>query len=199
MQILTTFVTMGCIVLIPLGLMGFLDSYFEALMSAFLETTEHHSSFADRYLGWEALLTEWWNGGNVLTYILGQPFGSGYYRKIAEFGASYSAEYTPHNFYVQTLLRTGVAGLILFLSLGIATSMGIYHTLSKIRKTGGLEFGIRLFLLVSVFMQAVFFLAYGARLEQGLVFGLAMAAATSRIRSHHKGTFSSEERISCHA
>jgi hypothetical protein len=94
------------------------------------------------------------------------------------------------------LLRAGVAGLILFISLIMTTGMGGYQTLSKLKKNRGPEFAIRLFLLVSVVMQVVFFLAYGARLEQGLLFGLAMAAATSKIHSN-RGTFFSERLVSC--
>jgi hypothetical protein len=196
-QILLVSTLIGFTLLVPMGLLGFLDSFIKSLESAFTEVTAHHSSFADRYLGWEALLGEWWDQGSILTYALGQPFGSGYYRKIAEFGASYSAEYTPHNFYVQTLLRTGVAGLTLFLSLVIATGMGIYHTLSKIKGNPGPEFGVRLFLLVSLLMQVVFFLAYGARLEQGLLFGLAMAAATAKARVPDRGKFYPKGIASC--
>ncbi|OJY08138.1 MAG: hypothetical protein BGO99_07275 [Nitrosospira sp. 56-18] len=196
-QIILISALIGFTVLVPMGLLGFLDSFIESLEASFTEVTAHHSSFADRYLGWQALLSEWWTDGNILTYALGQPFGSGYYRKIAEFGASYSAEYTPHNFYVQMLLRTGMVGLGLFLSLVAATGMGLYHALSKIKRSGNPEFGVRLFLLVSLVMQLVFFLAYGARLEQGLLFGLAMAAATSRVQVQDRGKFSSEELASC--
>jgi O-antigen ligase len=196
-QIFLISVLIGFTVLVPIKLLGFLDSFAESMEAAFVETTAHHSSFADRYLGWEALLGEWWAKGNILTYVLGQPFGSGYYRKIAEFGASHSAEYTPHNFYVQTLLRTGVAGLTLFLSLVMATGMGIYHTLSKIKGNAGPEFGVRLFLLVSLLMEIVFFLAYGARLEQGLLFGLAMAAATAKARAPDRGKFYPKGVASC--
>jgi hypothetical protein len=196
-QILLVSAFIGFTVLVPMGLLGFLDSFIKSLEAAFVEMTAHHSSFADRYLGWEALLGEWWAEGNILTYALGQPFGSGYYRKIAEFGASYSAEYTPHNFYVQTLLRTGVVGLTLFLSLVMATGMGIYHALSKIKGNPGPEFGVRLFLLVSLLMQIVFFLAYGARLEQGLLFGLAMAAATAKARVPDRGKFYPKGIASC--
>jgi hypothetical protein len=196
-QILLVSALIGFTVLVPMGLLGFLNSFVESLEAAFTEMTAHHSSFADRYLGWEALLGEWWAQGNILTYALGQPFGSGYYRKIAEFGASYSAEYTPHNFYVQTLLRTGVVGLVLFLSLVMATGMGIYHALSQIKGNPGPEFGVRLFLLASLLMQVVFFLAYGARLEQGLLFGLAMAAATAKVRVPDRGKFYPKGVASC--
>lgn len=196
-QIFLVSALIGFTLLVPMGLLGFLDSFAESMEAAFVETTAHHSSFADRYLGWEALLGEWWAKGNILTYALGQPFGSGYYRKIAEFGASHSAEYTPHNFYVQTLLRTGVAGLTLLLSLVMATGMGIYHTLSKIKGNAGPEFGVRLFLLVSLLMEIVFFLAYGARLEQGLLFGLAMAAATAKARAPDRGKFYPKGVASC--
>ena len=188
-QIFLVSALIGFTTLVPMGLLGFLDSFVKSLEDAFIETTAHHSSFADRYLGWEALLSEWWAEGSILTYAFGQPFGSGYYRKIAEFGASYSAEYTPHNFYVHTLLRAGVVGLTLFLSLVIATGMGIYNALSKMKKEQGPAFGVRLFLLVSLLMQIVFFLAYGGRLEQGLLFGLAMAAATSRVGVQDRGKF----------
>jgi hypothetical protein len=197
LHIFSTFFVVGCTVLIPLGLTGFLNSFFEGIGSAFSETTEHHSTFADRYLGWRALLGEWWASGNILTYALGLPFGSGYYRKIAEFGASYWVEYTPHNFYVQTLLRTGVIGLMLFLSLLASTGLGAYNAVSKFKKVRGREFGVRLFLLLSIFMQVVFFLVYGARLEQGLLFGLAMAAATFTTRMHNRSSLSPKRLMSC--
>jgi hypothetical protein len=196
-QIFLVSAIIGFTILVPMGLLGFLDSFIRSMETAFSETTAHHSSFADRYLGWEALLSEWWAEGNILTYAFGQPFGSGYYRKIAEFGASYWAEYTPHNFYVHTLLRAGGVGLTLFLSLVLVTGMGGYQALSKIKRSRGSGFGVRLFLLASLLMQLVFFLAYGARLEQGLLFGLAMAAATSRVHVPDRGKFSAEGMASC--
>ena len=75
--------------------------------------------------------------------------------------------------------------------------MGIYHTLTKIKGSPGPEFGVRLFLLVSLLMQVVFFLAYGARLEQGLLFGLAMAAATAKVRMRDRGKFYPKGVASC--
>jgi O-antigen ligase len=195
-RVFSVFAIAGFVILIPLGLLGFLDSFVESMGAAFTETTERHSSFADRYMGWEVLLGEWWSSGNILTYALGQPFGSGYYRKIAEFGSSYSAEYTPHNFYVQTLLRTGIIGLLLLVSLIISTGAGVYQTLFKMKKDRGLEFSVGLFLLLSILMQVVFFMAYGARLEQGLLFGLAMGAASVKVRLHDS-SFSSKRLMSC--
>lgn len=167
------------IVLVPAGLFGFLDNFFDAFTRAFSEVGERHSSFADRYLGWLELLTDWWNSGSAITYAFGLPFGSGYYRKIAEFGASYAAEYTPHNFYVQTLLRTGVIGLTIFLSLMVVTANGLYRSLRASDSSNSMDGAVRRFLLIFMLMQAVFFLAYGARLEHGLIFGLAMSAAAS--------------------
>lgn len=180
LKIFGTFTGTGIVILIPLGLMGFLDSFFDSLVRAFTETTEHHSSWADRYLGWAALLRGWWMSGDMLTYALGQPFGSGYYRRIAEFGSAYWVEYTPHNFYVQILLRTGIIGLLFIVALVFSSGFGVYRVASEMKERG-YQYNIRIFLLLSVVMQAVFFLAYGARFEQGIIFGLAMTAVRIEI------------------
>jgi hypothetical protein len=177
------------IVLVPLSGFGYLDHFFDALVKSLSEVGDHHSSFADRYLGWQALLQGWWEQGNFLTYATGQPFGSGYYRRIAEFGSSYFAEYTPHNFYIQILLRTGVLGIVLFGALIATTVIALYRNI----RTGGLNMELttttfQYFLLLAVTMQMVFMFAYGARLEHGLFFGLAMSAVASQNRQHRVTT-----------
>lgn len=177
------------ILLLPLGLFGYLDTYFAALANNVTEVGEQHSSFADRYVGWQALLGDWARSGDPLAHAIGQPFGTGYYRRLSEFGISIVAEYTPHNFYVQTLLRTGVIGLGIFVSMFVFTGIRTYKTIVVPHTHDDTSMAFRHFLLLSIVMQAVFMLAYGARLEHGLLFGLAMAAASSSTNSMSRRSF----------
>jgi O-antigen ligase len=85
-----------------------LGGYFltRAVQSAVQEPFAEDSSLAWRITGWELLLERAFSSG-LETVIFGAGYGAGYERQI---GWS-TVLYSPHNFYIATLLDTGLIGV----------------------------------------------------------------------------------------
>ena len=126
-----------------------------------------------RIQGWTELL-----GGlsdRPMEWLIGEPIGSGFTRMVQ--GLQVQAE--PHNFYVMTLLRAGVAGLLAL----IALTVGLLRALWRAPPSGGggddglLATGVFPALLA---MQAVWFLTWIPGMEQGIITGLAVGLVAAR-------------------
>lgn len=126
-----------------------------------------------RLEGWIELLE---NGpDDAVDHVMGLPFGSGYSRTID--GVELVS--TPHNFYLQTYLRTGILGLIAFLIVGLMTA----RSLLQVRDAGGLPFAPT-HLLILLAILATWILAWLPGSEQGIVIGLAIASVRSERALH---------------
>lgn len=116
-------------------------------------------------------------------YLIGQPFGSGYDRTVD----GRTLESNPHNFYLQTFLRTGIIGL----GALVVTLWAAVRGLSR-RRTEGFDALTSGHLLVLVVVQLVWYLAWPPGAEQGLLLGLALASTgrleptRSRLVSSHR-------------
>jgi hypothetical protein len=125
--------------------------------------------------GWTELVTSW--SENPANWLLGKPFGSGFERQVQ--GSDVSSH--PHNFYIETMLRTGVLGL---LSL-IALTAGLLRALWRVGRERGTGepslFGPDV-LPALVAMQFVWFITWVPGAEQGIVTGLAIALVAARGR-----------------
>lgn len=127
-----------------------------------------------RIQGWTELL-----GGlsdRPLEWLIGEPIGSGFTRVVQ--GLEVQAE--PHNFYVMTLLRAGVVGLLAL----IALTVGLLRALWRAPPGSGAGDGL---LTTGVFpallaMQAVWFLTWIPGMEQGIITGLAVGLVAARSR-----------------
>lgn len=75
-----------------------------------VSVTESHGTHTDRMEGWKILL-KGYVSYSPREWVLGKPYGTGYERT---FGGRHKG-YSPHNFYIQLLLRIGALGLLLFL------------------------------------------------------------------------------------
>jgi O-antigen ligase len=127
-----------------------------------------------RIQGWSELVEGW--SKDPVDWVVGQPFGSGFARTIQ--GSEVEAE--PHNFYITTLLRTGVVGALAFILLYV----GLLRRLWRAGNAGGL-------LSPSVFpallvTQLVWFLTWVPGNEQGIITGLALALAVAPIRTRRE-------------
>jgi O-Antigen ligase len=122
-----------------------------------------------RVEGWTSLLDSW--SENPAHWLAGEPFGSGFARTVE--GAEQASE--PHNFYLTTLLRSGLVGLLALLAL----SVGLVRALWRARETGPglLAPGVFPALLA---MQAVWYFTWLPGIEQGIITGLAVALAAAR-------------------
>lgn len=74
-------------------------------------------TYDGRVQGWVALLREFGNAGG-LPWLIGEPVGSGFRR----FQDGQFVEFSPHNWYITTLLRTGGLGLLALLGVLISTA-----------------------------------------------------------------------------
>lgn len=137
------------------GLYGVASDLTASTQSAFAG----HSTLTGRVDGWQLLLRDP-RMHDTLGVLLGLPSGAGFDRVVDGRLATYS----PHNFYVQIILRgglLGMAGLMVLLAGG---------TLAFRRRSAPALTGIGL-----LSTTAVFFMAYGPAAEQGIVVGSALA------------------------
>lgn len=117
--------------------------------------------------GWRGLLEP--EATSAGTFSVGAPMGGGYARELQTSGVV--RDTSPHNFYIQTYLRLGIIGVSL---LGFL----LFRAISGLRRPASddAERPSRDSLLLAVLLHAVFMLAWGPDMEQGMLLGVAIAA-----------------------
>jgi hypothetical protein len=127
-------------------------------------------TLAWRIEGWSELVTTW--SKNPANWFVGEPFGGSFARKIE--GSEITSH--PHDYYIETMLRTGIVGLVALL----AVTAGLLRRLWRVPARGpGLLLGPDV-LPALLTMQLIWFITWTPGTEQGLVIGLALALAISR-------------------
>lgn len=123
-------------------------------------------TLAWRVEGWAGLLES--GPDNPADLVLGRPFGTGFSRVVD----GRELESNPHSFYLQTFLTTGLVGVG-------SLCLVLWLCLAALRRRSPKEAGplTREHLLLLLVMQAVWFLAWPPGAEQGLILGMAVAAA----------------------
>lgn len=129
--------------------------------AALEESAASTDTFEWRVEGWRVLLRDSGPQGPVEA-LGGRPYGTGWERRLASVG--YTTDVAPHNFYVELGLRTGLLGLGLLL-FAYARAIGLLtraadHTLVTV-----------------LAIQLLYFVPYAPGIEQGMLLGLALAAA----------------------
>lgn len=124
------------------------------LSASYAEALAPESTLTWRLDSWAALVSQ---EASSLEWVMGRPFGGGFQRQID----SGAVDASPHNTYVEILLRTGLLGLVLLLSVYAVLLLGLRRA-----ELWGV--------LVLVASQAVFVVAYRVPPEQGLVVALAV-------------------------
>jgi hypothetical protein len=124
-----------------------------------------------RVQGWSELVATW--SHSPTDWAVGEPFGGGFARDVE----GIETDTHPHNFYIETMIRSGVAGLLAL----IALTAGLLRTLwrTPARDAALLGPGVIPALLA---MQIVWFLTWVPGSEQGIVTGLAVAVAAAQGR-----------------
>jgi O-antigen ligase/polysaccharide polymerase Wzy-like membrane protein len=125
-----------------------------------------------RIQGWSELLPGLSN--RPVQWLIGEPFGTGFARKVQ--GTEVLGD--PHNFYVSTLLRAGLVGLVALIALSVGLLWALRRTPAQ--AGGGLLTPAVIPALLA--MQAVWFLAWEPGMEQGIVTGLAVGLAVAHGR-----------------
>ncbi|WP_306190781.1 hypothetical protein [Streptomyces sp. MK5] len=143
-----------------IGLVGFsmfsLGPVKQDILSSYSTMQGTHSTFAWRVAGWNGLLGQ---KDTFVDLLVGRPFGTGYARLIDGNLVTVS----PHNFYIQTFLRLGIAGLVLLVGLYL-------WILLNLRSGSRTDLLGRLILLT----QLTFCFAYSPSMEQGAVLGIIL-------------------------
>jgi O-Antigen ligase len=134
-------------------------------------TVSSTGSVAWRVEGWSDLVDSW--SESPVNWLLGEPFGSGFARTIE--GSNTSVH--PHNFFIETMIRAGLGGLIALLAL----TVGLLRRLWRVRVGGAALFdpGVLAPLLA---MQVIWYVTWVPGLEQGIVTGIAIAVAATNAR-----------------
>ncbi len=140
-----------------------------AVQSAIAEPFEQNSSIAWRLTGWELLLERAFSGGPA-TILFGAGYGAGYERQI---GWS-TVYYSPHNFYIATLLDAGVIGVCLW-------AYGLWRAGVGLTRSAPFPMATwRPGLIALLVMIVVYNIPYSHLTEQGFLIGM-LAGAAGRI------------------
>jgi hypothetical protein len=146
-------------------------------------------TFEWRYEGWVALFRD--SGPrDAEEQLTGLPFGTGWTRVLSP---GRVVDVSPHNFYIETFLRTG--------ALGVALLLAVY-LLSLRATTNGSRDNFPLGLLltpttlhVTVAMQLIYFITYSPDFAQAMLLGLAASIATVSSRGYDYVSIHSESRV----
>jgi O-Antigen ligase len=126
-----------------------------------------------RVEGWQGLLETW--SKDPVSWLIGEPFGSGFARRVEGMEVVLEA----HNFYLTTLLRAGIIGLVALIVITAGALRVLWR--APVGGNGGL-LGVDVFPALLV-MQLVWLVTWTPGIEQGIVTGLAVALATASVRS----------------
>lgn len=129
-------------------------------------TSTTEGTFVGRVKGWDALFKQW-AGSGPRTWVIGDPYGSGFKRQETKGGKEVA--YSPHNYYVQLLLRLGVVGLLAFIAFNVYLFRG------AIRLAGGPHDNLTGYAMLGVLMSfALFNIPYSPIYTQGLFIGVIL-------------------------
>jgi hypothetical protein len=125
------------------------------------------NTFEWRVAGWQVLIED--AGPEGIEVVTGSPFGGGWERVLD----GNVVDVSPHNFYLETYLRMGFAGVVGLLALYALALRGA-------RRTSALDgFLARDVLTAMVVMQLGYYITYTPNGAQAILLGLACAAATA--------------------
>jgi hypothetical protein len=130
------------------------------------QAASNTASAAWRIEGWVILLAQW--AKSPANWFIGEPFGASFLRLIE--GSEDSS--SPHNFYIEVLLRTGVFGLLALFALTVGLLMVTWR--SSTEDAGVFGSGVLAALLM---MQLIWIIAWAPGIEQGIVTGIAISLA----------------------
>jgi O-antigen ligase len=166
----------GLIVFGGLGAVVFGDALLGALADSYEEavggqSSESNSTWGWRLQGWGDLLTGE-QMESLRDMFLGNPFGTGWERTVlTSDGVSQVRTESPHNFYLQTLLRSGLIGLGAFLALH---GMVIRKLMYCARRNVSLS-AVSLCIAVLILAQLVYYIPYGSDYIQAILLGSAIS------------------------
>ena len=120
-----------------------------------------------RVVYWDELMQKWLGSGSAATYLVGQPYGSGYSPWEDDEGTI--QDMVPHNHFVHILFRGGMLGLL--------ATMWVFGSLwhaARVRTRQAEQYWAQLFLAVLAALFA-YCIPYWANYNCGLLLGIAIA------------------------
>lgn len=134
----------------------------------------NEGTFAGRVTGWQELLVDWTHSGPVV-YAMGKPYGSGFTRIESE-STGREVQYAPHNYFVQTLLRTGLIGLFALVTTYVLA-------LRWLGRAGGWAHSdVPVSAIIALLIgQLLYFIPYSPHYEQGIILGMALSLVRDRV------------------
>lgn len=143
----------------------------ETLAKSAVSVTESRGTHIDRLVGWKELLSDFARA-EPKNWLMGMPYGSGYERYVL----GRLQDFSPHNFYVQLLLRLGAAGLLLFLWVHFSLRRRVLAAMSTDLMTPGLHAVFLAILAASL----LFYIPYGGFYLQGALYGVLIGLLAGR-------------------
>jgi hypothetical protein len=133
------------------------DSLGKSIMSA---TDTENGTQVDRWETWVLLMSRWANS-SIGNYLTGLDYGSGWDR----YQRGRFLEFAPHNQYVYVLLRQGVLGLLLFISMVFILVAGLK------REIANCNMAIILMSLIVALM--IYYIPYQIHYIHAILFGVS--------------------------
>lgn len=134
----------------------------ETITQSAVSVTASHGTHTDRLEGWKVLLTDY-VGYSPREWLLGKPYGTGYER----YSGGHLQSYSPHNFYIQLLLRLGALGVLLFLWVHFILR-------SRVQKFAAVSAGSTLHTVLLAVLAAnlLYYIPYQGFYLQGVFYGV---------------------------
>lgn len=159
----------GLIAITILAIFGGIGFVGTSAVNSLMRSAQDLRTFDWRLASWSAAMSPD-RFQSPWDYLVGQPFGTGYERYLA--GRDSPTSVSPHDFYVQTFLNLGIAGL--------AGLFVLYAGLLGLLGTGRGD-GVATTLSLLLTSQLIFSITYALSYEQGLLLGLAIAFCRSAV------------------
>lgn len=134
----------------------------ETITRSAVSVTESQGTHTDRLEGWKVLLTDY-AGYSPREWMLGKPYGTGYER----YSAGLLRTYSPHNFYIQLLLRLGAIGALLFIWVHFVLRNRVRRIAAD--SPGGTLLGVLLAILAA---NLLYYIPYQGFYLQGAFYGV---------------------------
>ena len=162
-------VTLATIAAALLAALGTLDEPLGALGQSIDEAfSGRGSTWSWRWQSWQELIGTWKSGG-PRTWLLGQVYGSGWRRYIVDL--QNVSNYSPHSFYVHTLLRGGLVGL---LTLAVVYGGTVLRAAARLASQEAAR-PMAMFAFGAMTVIAMYSLTYNPDYTGGVVVGLVLS------------------------
>jgi hypothetical protein len=151
-----------------------------SVVASIKESAEHavstqEGTMVGRVVHWDDLMKKWLGSGSATTYLVGEPYGSGY--SPWEAGDGTIVDMMPHNHFVHILVRGGALGLLATVWL----FGSVWHA-ALVRTRQAEQYWAQFFFAV---LSAIFAycIPYWANYNCGLLLGIAIAYLRSEKRA----------------